>query len=1354
MARMWRIVVAVLVCVSWMSVSPVFGTVDAQRPAETAKQPSSVYVEKGNWPDSLSATRDRYQAGNSVMAVSGWYIHGEKYDSRTIDTSFAPETSHVSLDTKGKGKMAGWKEVRRTQEGKLARYLARGTVAYAYREFFCTRDDVRVEAEFAVTAGHLAVWLNGKKIFAEESANVRNSMQKTAMLCFTKGKNRLLVKMAASRGANMSFSLAGTSMERLKTELMRHGENEAFLLCKTGYFRNLEQWFFTPNSGGLLKIATSSLMSSIRGFSTLQREFASLSRTDPDKNASNWIKLYTTLAALRSQLDSARSQWEITTNTKALRRALLDLEKTFPDRYSAAKYIKQLDVFESELPAILAGVMRREKVALARYNAYAAFRRAALLANPLIDFEELLFVKRAEGVYSGLPNNYIGNTGITYELDDAIVTSNVHDPSPTMTAVYKPSRAVFCGDIDLHFNADRILFSSTDANGQWQVYERNLKNAHHRQVTHGPRDVDCYDPLYLPDGRIMFNSTSGYHGVPCIGGHDAVANLHIMDRDGNNVRRLTYDQDHNWYPSLMPDGRVMYLRWEYTDTPHYFSRVLMRMNPDGTGQRALYGSNSYWPNGLWYARSIPGAASKFVAIVSGHHGSTRFGELAVFDVRNGSFEADGAVQRLPGYGKLVEPVMVDGLANGSWPKFIHPYPLSEKYFLVSARIGRGSRLVGIYLVDVFDNIVPIKELPGFMLLEPLPMRKATRPPIIPDRVQANATESTVFIHDVSVGTGLRNVPRGVVSSLRIFQYEYGYRDYAGAGVIGCDGPWDVRRIIGTVPVYKDGSASFVVPANSPISLQPLDNEGKALALFRSWFVGMPGETVSCIGCHEDQNDASPPARTIASASRPVQPKPWYGPKRGFSFIREVQPVLDKHCVGCHSGSTAQRKKIPDLSFDPKDKKAYVRFGKGNRFSKSYHNLHPYVRRNGVEGDYHPLTPLEFHADRSELIQILRKNHHGVTLDKEAWDRLITWIDLNVPFYGTWCEAAGGRLPPSDMRVKRRYELKKLYAMKDDDSETVAQAYVRVPFVEPVQPKRPTSDLRVEGWPFDAKAARSKQGADATRAIALADRVNMNFVRIPSGRFIMGSTRGELDELPVSDVTISKPFWMATTEVLNKQYALFDKNHDSGFLDAWGNNQPTRGYDVRKPDMPVIRVSWERANEFCKWMSKKTGKKVALPTEVQWEWACRAGSATAMSYGDMAADFSGCENLADVTTKQLVRGGIKNLAIPNPTPGEAYLPAVFTSNDGALVTTKAGSYRPNAWGLYDMHGNVQEWTRSTYRPYPNSETNAPKATGGTERKVVRGGSWRDRPKRATASYRRDYPAWQVVYNVGFRVIIEE
>ena len=144
----------------------------------------------------------------------------------------------------------------------------------------------------------------------------------------------------------------------------------------------------------------------------------------------------------------------------------------------------------------------------------------------------------------------------------------------------------------------------------------------------------------------------------------------------------------------------------------------------------------------------------------------------------------------------------------------------------------------------------------------------------------------------------------------------------------------------------------------------------------------------------------------------------------------------------------------------------------------------------------------------------------------------------------------------------------------------------------------------------------------------------------------------------------------------------------------------------------------------------------------------------MSYGERAADFSLFENLADVTTKQLVRTGIANTPLENPSSIEAYLPAVYTSDDGALVTTRCASYRPNAWGLYDMHGNVQEWTRSSYSPYPYVDSDGRNALDATARMVVRGGSWRERPKRATASYRRDYPAWQQVYNVGFRVVIEE
>jgi len=660
------------------------------------------------------------------MAVSQWYLCMEKYDSETVEEPFPPETLHVAFDTT-RG-MGGWKRLVAAEDGRFTKCIGPGTTTYLYREFFCTEDNASLETTFAANTGHMAVWHNGERAFAVEPETKKTPPQKTVTLRFKRGSNRLLVKVVGAWRPSFKFSTSGTSVEKVKRELIKHYANETFLLCNTGYFKEHQRWLLERGSGDLLRDAVSSLVSSLTGFAELARELASLSEKDPNTHIAEWIAFYTTVADLRQKFDVARSQWAITTDTKALRRALLDLHKTFPDEYPGAEYLEQLSAFESELPGILDGVMRREKVALDRYRAYVVFRRTALLANPLIDFEELLLVKRVEGLDTGLPKNHIGNTGIQYDLDDTIVTSRIRDPSASFKTVYKPATDVFCGDIDLHFDAERIAFSSTDEQGKWQVYELALNGSSLRQVTHEPEDVDCYDPLYLPDERIIFNCTSGYHGVPCIGGKDYVANLHVMEQDGSKARRLCFDQDHNWYPSLLPSGRVMYLRWEYADTPHYFSRVLMHMNPDGTDQVEFYGSNSYWPNGLWYARAIPGSSSKFVAIVSGHHGSTRFGELAVFDVAKGRFEASGVVQRIPGYGEPVEPVIVDGLSNGSWPKFIHPYPLSDKYFLVSARLAGGTAAVGIYLVDVFDNMLPIKEIPGHMLLEPIPIRKTQRPP--------------------------------------------------------------------------------------------------------------------------------------------------------------------------------------------------------------------------------------------------------------------------------------------------------------------------------------------------------------------------------------------------------------------------------------------------------------------------------------------------------------------------------------------------------------------------------------------------------------------------------------------------
>ncbi|MCP4452914.1 MAG: formylglycine-generating enzyme family protein, partial [Planctomycetes bacterium] len=392
------------------------------------------------------------------------------------------------------------------------------------------------------------------------------------------------------------------------------------------------------------------------------------------------------------------------------------------------------------------------------------------------------------------------------------------------------------GDVDLDFDGEHLLFSMPGSNGRWGIFQID---AHGQSLTQLPLiqepDVDNYDACYLPNGNIIFNSTAPFVGVPCVTGSSHVTNLYLLTRPEDSIRRLTFEQDHDWCPTVLNNGRVLYLRWEYSDIPHFVSRILFDMNPDGTGQREFYGSNSYWPNAMFFARPIPNSSTQFVAVVGGHHDVPRMGELVLFDVAQGRQEANGAIQRLPGYGKKVIPKILDGLVKDSWPKFLHPYPLSEKYIITACQPTAQSNW-GIYLVDVFDNLLLIKEVPEYALLEPMPFRPTPRPLEVPEKVDTSRQDAVVYLMDVHAGPGLKDVPRGTVKQLRLFTYHFAYHGMGGqTNRVGYDGPWDIKRIMGTVPVEADGSAMFRVPANTPISVQPLDEEGKAIQLMRSWF---------------------------------------------------------------------------------------------------------------------------------------------------------------------------------------------------------------------------------------------------------------------------------------------------------------------------------------------------------------------------------------------------------------------------------------------------------------------------------------------------------------------------------------
>ena len=809
---------------------------------------------------------------------------------------------------------------------------------------------------------------------------------------------------------------------------------------------------------------------------------------------------------------------------EAVRLAVKDIVSTFGARYPAGlESLVDLDKLAKARESVLGAGKASAASAGEVLRKLRKVRSEALLANPLLKFDKLLLLKRRRGQL-GLPVNHKCNTGIKpngYDNEIAVLTPVV--PSGKLRTLYRPKGGEYVGEIDLHFNADKLLFTKT-VGRTWAIFETHTDGKGLRRVSKNGDGVDNFDACYLPDGRIVFASTASWHAVPCWHGQQRACAIYQMKSDGTDVRQLCFDQDLDLHPSVLPSGQVVFSRWDYTGPMHMYLRPLMVMNPDGTGQRALYGTNSYWPNSLYFPRGIPGAPNKIVAIVSGYHGAPRMGQLVLLDLTKGSREAQGVVQQIPGRGKAIKPIIKDNLVDRIWPKFLHPYPLSDpgtklgagKYFLVSAQMkARGPW--SLYLVDVFDNMIRICEPDGFDVFEPIPLRKSTAPSAIPDKVDLTRDDAVCYLQDIYAGGGLAGVPRGTIKSLRIAAYHFGYPGMAGPDKIGSGGPWEVMRILGTVPVYADGSALFKIPAGSPLCVQPLDVDGRAVQLMRSWFAAMPGEVVSCVGCHEQSREAPLPRRDMASKKAPVEIKQWYGPPRGLDFERDVQPALDKYCVACHDGRKRKDgRSVPDLRSErlvngyrgrplvslsarrlhPDLKKAWG--GTLIRYTPAYEALIPFIRRVNVEDDVEMLVPGEYHADTSELIQMLQKGHHNVKLDAEAWDRIVTWIDLNGPCHGTWGDL--GTIPGrSDLR---RHELSKLYGgPKLDPEEVPVVPRKKSEAIMPAKVRRgAVENPKVSRWPFDPAEAGRRQRACGVfeKTVDLGRGVTIKLVRIPAG----------------------------------------------------------------------------------------------------------------------------------------------------------------------------------------------------------------------------------------------------------------
>ena len=713
---------------------------------------------------------------------------------------------------------------------------------------------------------------------------------------------------------------------------------------------------------------------------------------------------------------------------------------------------KRLDVLVADLGRLdrrladlESGEAVPEMVRKAVYFEARRLLRGIAFANPLLDFNKLLFIKRHRGSLPHICDQYYGFTAVPG--GGLFVLSDPFGDRPTLANLLQESEVengrlagqqLLFGSVlspEVSYDGNTILFAYSEnreamrswdevwppskssrrwtATNCYHVFKLHADGSRLVQLTDGP--WDDFDPCFLPGGRIAFISERRGGYVRCGIRSCRSFNLCSMQLDGSDVTPLSYFDTNEWHPSVNHDGMIVFTRWDYVDRNTQIAHHLWTCTPDGRDARAPHGNYPVQRGGRPWAelsiRAIPGS-HRYVATAAPHHGYA-FGSLVLIDPRIVDDDANSQVTRLTPEVPFPEaegPIRENEVYGTPWP-------LSEGDYLCVYDPQAENH--GIYWVDRYGNRELIYRDRSISCLSPIPLRPRPVPPVIPKQtpladVSGNGEDrnqpATIALMDV-YDADFAWPQQTRITHLRVLQLLPKSVPARNTPRIGIAEQTNARAVLGTVPVESDGSAYFEAPPGKLIYFQALDARGMAVQSMRSGTYVHPGERLTCLGCHEQKhrtpgNPTSPP---LALRRPPSKIEADVEGSNPFNYVRLVQPVLDRHCVACH-----REKDALDLSGEIQYRPCPRDAHRQCCYTRSYNNLaeqygfcfhaHSATTIANVDVDRRAASrtiPGEFGARAAKLTEYLDERHQGVKLPEEDFHRIVLWLDCNSEFLGAY-----------------------------------------------------------------------------------------------------------------------------------------------------------------------------------------------------------------------------------------------------------------------------------------------------------------------------------------------------------------